>query len=49
VKPLPLGIPATPVLLGFDLDFQYAVLDSNGAYGPGVASFSNGLRVQVGI
>jgi len=42
------GVPASPVLVGFDLYFQYAVLDPLGAYGPGLAAFSNGLKVQVG-
>jgi len=42
------GVPASPVLVGLDLHLQHAVLDPLGAYGPGVAAFSNGLRVQVG-
>ena len=42
------GVPALPALMGLDLYFQAAIFDPAGAFGPGVAALSNGLRVQVG-
>ncbi|MFM1871598.1 MAG: hypothetical protein RL398_1020 [Planctomycetota bacterium] len=43
-----LAIPAAPSMIGLTVFAQWTVLDPAGAYGPGVAAFSDGLRATIG-
>lgn len=43
------GVPSALSFRGLDLFFQWAVFDSQGAFGPGTMALSNALRIQVGI
>ncbi len=45
---LPIPLSTDPGQIGNAASFQWAIIDSAGAFGPGLASFSNALRMVIG-